>query len=209
MSVKKNRRTVFILILTVIMIMGFATFCMASAEGAASGAIPAPEGATPYFGNWYVMGWSAVNFFVLLALLYAFGFAPVNKMLEQRSNTIESSLKHAEEVRVEVDQLRKETQANLAESRREAQEIIARANKAAEEVKSEIVHKAQEEVATMKGRALAEIESATQQARMELKDASVSLAIMAAEKVIGHALTEEDHRKMIKSFVDEAGDLLC
>ncbi|MDO4540625.1 MAG: F0F1 ATP synthase subunit B [Syntrophomonadaceae bacterium] len=206
---KRNRKNALILILTVIMVMGFATFCMASGDAEVVSAVPAPDGATPDFGNWHVMGWSAVNFLILLALLYKFGFGPVNAMMEQRTNTIESSLKHAEEVRVEVDQLMKETQANLAESRKEAQEILARANKAAEETKTEIVNKAQEEVSVMKARALNEIEAATQQARLELKDASVSLAIMAAEKVLGRAITEEDQRQMVKNFVDEAGDLLC
>ncbi len=83
------------------MVMGFATVAMAT------GAVADPEPAVPEWGNWYVMGWSAVNFFVLLALLYKFGFNPINNMLEERTNTIESSIKHAEEVRVEVDQMQK------------------------------------------------------------------------------------------------------
>lgn len=197
-----------VLILSLVLVMGFATFCMAS-EQAATGAVSAPHGTPPAFGNWYVMGWSAVNFFVLLALLYKFGFNPINKMLEERTNTIESSIKHAEEVRVEVDQMKKETQANLAESRKEAQEIIARANRAAEEMKNDIIAKANTEVVGMKSKALAEIEAATEAARVELRDTAASLAIMAAEKVLERTITEEDHKKMVKEFVNEAGDFLC
>ena len=195
------------LLLALIMVMGFATLCMAS--GAVTAPVGAPEGKPPAFGNLYVIGWSAVNFFVLLALLYKFAFNPINAMLDQRANTIESSIKHAEEVKVEVDQLRKETQANLAESRKEAQEIISRATKAAEDAKIEIAAKAKEEAANMKAKAQAEITAATEAAKIELKDTAAMLAIMAAEKVLGRAITEEDHKKMVKDFVNEAGDFLC
>jgi F-type H+-transporting ATPase subunit b len=191
--VKRNKREYLLgLLLAFIMVLGYATLCMAS--GDASVPVAAPEGKPPVFGNLYVIGWSAVNFFVLLALLYKFGFNPVNAMLEQRANTIESSIKHAEEIRVEVDQLRKEAQANLAESRKEAQEIVARATKAAEDAKAEISAQAKEEAASMK---------------VELRNTAATLAMMAAEKVLGRAITEEDHKKMVKEFVDEAGDFLC
>ena len=150
-----------------------------------------------------------VNFLVLLALLYKFAFQPINNMLEQRSNTIESSIKHAEEVRAEVEEMRKEAQANLNESRKEAQEMINRATRAAEETKNAIVTQANEEVAVMKGKARAEIEAATEAAKMELRNTAATLAIMAAEKVLGRVITEEDHKQMVNQFVNEAGDLLC
>lgn len=205
---KRNKRVfLFGLLLAFIMVLGYATLCMAS--GDASVPVGAPEGKPPVFGNLYVIGWSAVNFFVLLALLYKFGFNPVNAMLEQRANTIESSVKHAEEIRVEVDQLRKEAQANLAESRKEAQEIVARATKAAEDAKAEIAAQAKEEAAAMKTKAQAEIAAATEAAKLELRDTAATLAMMAAEKVLGRAITEEDNKKMVKEFVDEAGDFLC
>ncbi|HWQ73938.1 MAG TPA: F0F1 ATP synthase subunit B [Syntrophomonas sp.] len=205
---KRNKRVfLFGLLLAFIMVLGYATLCMAS--GDASVPVGAPEGKPPVFGNLYVIGWSAVNFFVLLALLYKFGFNPVNAMLEQRANTIESAVKHAEEIRVEVDQLRKEAQANLAESRKEAQEIVARATKAAEDAKAEIAAQAKEEAAAMKTKAQAEIAAATEAAKLELRDTAATLAMMAAEKVLGRAITEEDNKKMVKEFVDEAGDFLC
>jgi len=189
------------------MVLGYATLCMASGE--ATVPVAAPEGKPPVFGNLYVIGWSAVNFFVLLAMLYKFAFNPVNAMLEQRANTIESSIKHAEELRVEVDQLRKEAQANLSESRKEAQEIVARATKAAEDAKAEIAVQAKEEAAALKAKAQAEIASATEAAKLELRNTAATLAMMAAEKVLGRVITEEDNKKMVKEFVDEAGDFLC
>ncbi|MGI6433877.1 MAG: F0F1 ATP synthase subunit B [Syntrophomonadaceae bacterium] len=206
--IRKRRSTSLILLLTIIMVMGFATFCMAAHDGPAA-PVPAPTGATPAFGNWYVIGWTAVNFLILLALMYKFAYGPINAMLEERSATIEGSLKHAEEVKAEVEQMRKEVQANLQDSRRESQEIVARATKAAEDVKNEMMAKAQEDATNVKNKAQAEIAAATEQAKAQLKDAAVVLAISAAEKVLGRAITEDDHQRMVKDFVNEAGDLLC
>lgn len=205
----RRNKTVYaaVLLLAMVMVLGFATLCMAAEGGNVP--IPQPEGATPAFGNWFVIGWTAVNFFVLLALLYKFAYNPINAMLEQRSNAIEGSLKHAEEVKIEVEQMKKETQSNLAESRKEAQEIVARATKAADDAKNEIINKAKEEAANTKKKAAAEIQAATEQAKIELKDTAAALALLAAEKVLSRAITDDDHKKMVKQFVNEAGDLLC
>jgi len=104
------------LLLSLIMVMGFAALCMASE--AAGAPIGAPAGSPPKFPNLYVIGWSMVNFLVLLALLYKFAYNPVSAMLAERSTQIEGSIKHAEELKVEVEQMRKEAQANLIESGR-------------------------------------------------------------------------------------------
>ncbi len=208
-SVLRNKRFyIAVLLLTSVFVLGFASLCLASG-GAGGGAIPQPEGHTPHIPNWYAIGWTAVNFLILLALLYKFAYNPINAMLEQRTTTIESSLKHAEEVKIEVEQMRKEAQSNLAESRKEAQEIVARATKAAEEAKNEIITKAKEEADNIKAKTEAELKVATEQAKMELKDTAASLAILAAEKVLGRAITDEDHKRLVKDFVNEAGDLLC
>jgi len=205
--VRRNKRYyTAVLLLTMVMVLGFATFCMASAGNMP---INQPGGETPRFGNWFVIGWTAINFFVLVALLYKFAYNPINAMLDQRSNTIESSLKHAEEVKIEVEQMRKETQSNLAESRKEAQEIVARATKAADDAKNEIINKAKEDATNIKNKATAEIQAATEQAKVELKDTAAALALLAAEKVLNRAITDDDHKNMVKQFVNEAGDLLC
>lgn len=196
------------LLLTLIMVMGFATLCVAS-EGAVTAPISAPAGSPPAFPNLYVIGWTAVNFLMLLAVLYKFAYNPINDMLEQRTATIESSINHAEELKVEVEQLKSEAQANLLESRKEAQEILARATKLAEDAKNDMIANAKEEVNAMNVKAQADIMAATEQAKLELRDTAATLALMAAEKILGRAITEVDHQNMVKEFVNEAGDLIC
>lgn len=133
-----------VLLLSMLIVMGLATSCLASEEG------------VPPFPDIAKIGWTAVNFFLLLAILYKFGFNPVSNMLEERTNTIESSLKHAEELLVEVEQMRKDSAAELADARREAQEIVARGTQIAEETKNEIISKAEVEEYLYKHPAISE-----------------------------------------------------
>ena len=79
----------------------------------------------------------------------------------------------------------------------------------AEEAKNDIVAKAQQEAKNEKDKALAEIRAEREQAVTELRDTAATLAIMAAEKVLGRAIEEEDHKGMVQDFVKEAGDFLC
>ncbi|NPV90707.1 MAG: F0F1 ATP synthase subunit B [Firmicutes bacterium] len=157
----------------------------------------------------YNMMWAALNFFVLLAILYKFAYDPLLKMLDDRRNTIESSLRHAEEVRVDIERMKQEAQGNLLEARREAQEIVARATKIGEETREDILTKAKEEAANERKKAVQEIESAKDRALNELRNTAATLAIMAAEKVLGKTITSDDHQKMVREFVDEVGDRLC
>lgn len=160
-------------------------------------------------GDIYKVMWAAVNFFVLLAILYKFAYGPIFKMLDDRKFTIESSLQQAEEVRVEIERMKLETQQNLLDARKEAQDIVTRAQKIAEETKAEVVAKAREEAIAEKNRAIVDIENARDKAVNELRDTAATLAIMAAEKVLGKVITVEDHQKMVKDFVNEVGDRLC
>jgi F-type H+-transporting ATPase subunit b len=186
-----------VLLLSMLIIMGLATTCYAAEEG------------VPAFPDITKIGWTAVNFFLLLAILYKFAFRPITDMLEERSSTIESSLKHAEELLVEVEQMKKDSTNELAEARREAQEIVARGTKIAEETKNEILARAEEQASVEKVKAIAEIKAEKEKALSEIRDTAVTLAIMAAEKVLGRALQEDDHKAMVQDFIKEAGDLLC
>lgn len=172
-----------------------------SAAASAEGGVPSPAP--------YKMMWAAINFFILLAILYKFAYNPILQMLDDRRNTIESSLRHAEEVRADVERMMNEAEASLMNARKEAQEIVARASKLGEETREEIVAKAKEEANAERARAIAEIQSEKEKALAELRDTAATLAIMAAEKVLGKAITVEDHQRMVKEFVNEVGDRLC
>ena len=59
----------------------------------------------PSFG---LMFWMAIVFFVVLALLWKFGFPAITKMVEERKNYIDESLRKAHEANEKLANIQKE-----------------------------------------------------------------------------------------------------
>ncbi len=185
------------------MVLGLAGTCLAE------GVLHEASGETPAFPNLYVIGWTLVDFLILLALLYKFAFNPVKAMLEQRTHTIEGNLEHAETLKKEMEQLKMEAEAALIEAKQESQAILVRAQKSADDLRESMIASTQEEIAAMKVKAERDIADATEQARQQLREDAANLAILAAEKLLERSITDEDNLKFVKQFVNEAGDLVC
>ncbi|HXG39612.1 MAG TPA: F0F1 ATP synthase subunit B [Candidatus Limnocylindrales bacterium] len=151
---------------------------------------------------WIVV--SALNFLVFLVLIWAFAFRPISAMLEDRRARIEQGLRDAEHARRERERAEVERQAALAEARREANEIIARAQKVAQELREADLAATREEVERMRSRAVAEIEAEKERAMADLRTQVADLAIAAASKILGEAMTEERQRRLVEEFLAEA-----
>ena len=77
----------------------------------------------------------AINFLILLGLLYMLLYRPILRMLDQRSVRIRESLEQAERVRQQAQQAQADFQVQIEQARREGQEIVAQASKIGEQVK--------------------------------------------------------------------------
>lgn len=101
---------------------------LAVAAGAAGGAIAltAEEGgeAAGLTINLFWVLVSAINFLVLLFIVWTFAFRPLTKSLDDRRAAIEQGLKDAEQARSDRESAESERVATLAEARREANDIL-------------------------------------------------------------------------------------
>lgn len=150
-----------------------------------------------------------IQFALLLILLKVVAYKPILKALEERQNNIDQSIRDAEASSAEAKKVMAEYTAKLQEARQEAQEIIERATKLGEDSKAEILAKAQEEANKTIAKAKAEIQAEKERAVAQIRDEVANLAILAAGKVLNKEITNEDHKKMVKDFVEEVGDLPC
>jgi F-type H+-transporting ATPase subunit b len=153
--------------------------------------------------------WQVVNFLILLFILKKLGYNPVLQMLDERKKSIEDAINNAEVAKTEAEKMRKEYETRLAEAKQEVQDILAQATKLGEETKNDIVTNAQSEASRAIQKAQEEIGREKDRAIADLRDEVATLAILAAGKVLGKAITIEDHEKMVKEFVTEVGDLKC
>ena len=145
-----------------------------------------------------------VNFTILLAILYAVGYKPILRILNQRTERIRGSLEEAERIRTESEERQEEMQKELGQARQEGQALIAQARELADRYRDEERQKAKEEAETFLTRARGDIERERDNAIEEVRQQFANLAIAAAERVIERSLDKDAHREVIERVLQES-----
>ena len=146
-----------------------------------------------------------VCFIILLVVLGKLGWPKFAEMLEKRERTIKESLEKSEAARIESERLLEEYKRQLEEAKSQAAQIVADAKKTGEAVKADMTEKAQTESAAMIEKARAAIEAEKKAAISELQGSVADLSISVASRVIGSDLDDDEHRKIVERYVNEAG----
>ncbi|MBI3103637.1 F0F1 ATP synthase subunit B [Candidatus Daviesbacteria bacterium] len=144
-----------------------------------------------------------VNFLILLFILKKFLYGPILKILENRKKTIEQSLKNAEEIELQLQKTKEQSEKIIADTLKEAQKIldqtkevaaqmIADTNKDAEQ----ILLQAQED-----GKKIIELQKV--QMMEQLKGNLSGIVELGLEKVWGRKINAEQ-KKVIEEVVKES-----
>jgi len=144
-----------------------------------------------------------VNFTILLGILYAVGYKPILRMLDQRSINIRESLEQAEQLRKESAERQNEMGKQLQESRREGQVLIDEARTLAEQYREEERGRVRREAEVFLSRAREDIERERDNAVEQVRERFADLAITAAEKVIGRSLNSDAHVEIVDQVLEK------
>jgi len=145
-----------------------------------------------------------VSFLILLGLLIYFGYKPIRKMLDERSNRIKESMERAEATKEEYARAEREVKTLISKAREEGQALISQATEIGERLKEEAREEAREEVQAIMDKTRAELEEERDKAIDDLRREFVDISIMAAEKVINETLDKERHRRLIEEALEES-----
>ncbi len=148
-----------------------------------------------------------INFLILLGLLTFFGYKPIRKMLDERSNRIKQSMEQAEATKREYEQAQVEVEKQISKARDEGQSIIGKAAQGGERAKEEARQEARKEAQAIVERTRAEIERERDKIVDELRKEFVDTAILAAERVISETLDKGKHRRLIEKTLEESATL--
>jgi len=140
------------------------------------------------------------NFTILALLMYALAYKPIVRMLENRKNKIAQGLEDARIAAEARANAEKEAKAILAEAQNNAAQKVREATERADAAAREII--AQAEAQANKIREEARLEAALERDRilLELRGQIASLAIAAAQKLIGEALDEKRQHALLEEF---------
>ena len=149
----------------------------------------------PNLGEWIPM---ILAVGVLLWVLSKMVWPPIMKVLDEREEKIEGSIRTAEESKLEAEELLAQYQEKLEEGRVEAAAIVEEGRQSADEVQRDIIERAENEAAGILERAEIDAAEKEKAAASALQEKTASLAISIASKVLGEKLSEEDLAKAQK-----------
>ncbi len=147
-----------------------------------------------------------VNFAILFGALWLILYKPILNALSQRQEKIRESLAQADSMRQEARSAEQRYEQELQKARREGQEIIARAQEMADKARQENLERARQEAQQIVEKAREEIEYDRKQAMAELQQQVANLSLLISQKVIGEALDEATHNRLVGEFIAEAGE---
>jgi F-type H+-transporting ATPase subunit b len=148
--------------------------------------------------------WTIVSFLAFFLLLRKIAWGPVLQALERREKRIFDAIEAAERAKEESARALEEQVEALKRAREEARKIVAEAASEAGARGKEILADSRCEAEKLVERARLEIRSEETQAIDRVRREAVDLALDAAAKLIGRAMSEADHRRLVEEFVAEA-----
>jgi F-type H+-transporting ATPase subunit b len=147
--------------------------------------------------------WGSISFAVLLFLLYRYGYPPVKRAMEARTERIRAELQAADTAKAEAQGVLDDYRAQLNDAKTEAGRIIEEARQVADQIKRDQESRLQSELAELRTRAVADIESAKTQAMNDLRGEVAQLAIGAAETVVQRNLDSATQTQLVEDYINQ------
>ena len=149
---------------------------------------------------------AVANIIILFILLRIFLFKPINKMMNERTESIQKDIDDAEKARQEAEELRRQYSDTISDAKEEASRIIMKAHDDAETERSNIIQKSHEEADEIVSAASETIENERRRVLQQAQSQIADLAIEAASKIVGANLDDEKNRKLVDEFLSEEGN---
>jgi F-type H+-transporting ATPase subunit b len=166
-----------------------------------SSSVAASEGESGFINLDWTLLIQAVNFLLLLALLWKFLYRPLLGKMDERTQAIRKSLEEAQAARAEAQREREAHAARIQAAHVEAQAIRDAALKEAAEEQRRLVEAARAEAGRLVEGARTELAQDVRRARQELRREVSDLAITVAERLIRRSLRDEDHRRIVEDEI--------
>lgn len=141
-----------------------------------------------------------VLFTILLLVLRGYLYNPIIRVLEERKARIAKGLEDARQAAIARDNADAQAKKVLDDARAEAAKIRQDAAGQAEEQAKIILAQADEEAKVVVANAAADAEAERNRILADLRGQVASIAIAAANKLVGESLSEERQRALIADF---------
>ena len=148
--------------------------------------------------------WMTIVFIVVFLILWKWGFPVIVKMVNDRKEYIDGSLKKAREANEKLANIQKEGELLLQEAREKQSEILKEASATRDAIVEKAQEKARDEGARIVSDARTEIENEKQAAISEIRNQVAELSVQIAEKILREKLKgDKEQNELIDRVLDE------
>jgi len=148
--------------------------------------------------------WMCITFFVVLFILWKFGFPAIVNMVKERKAFIDDSLHKAQEANEKLTNIQRESESILQEAREKQVVILREAAATRDAIVEKAQEKAREEGQRLINEAKAEIESQKQAAIGDIRKQVATLSVEIAGKILREKLsTDQAQMDYIDRMLDE------
>ena len=149
---------------------------------------------------------SLFNLVILFLLIKKFLYQPVKNVLKSRQDKIDEKNNQAEAYLSEAQKTKADLEAKLNDAENKADEILNEATLNAQRRGEKIISDAHDEADTIIRQAKNNAELEMKKAESEIKNQIVDVSFELSKKIIEREIKEEDHHKLIDTFISHIGD---
>ena len=135
--------------------------------------------------------WMSLTFFVVLFILWKFGFPVITSMVAERKAFIDDSLRKAHEANERLTNIQKEGESILQEAREKQAQILKEAAETRESIVEQAQAKARQEGARLLEETRMAIEQEKKAAIADIRSQVAALSVEIAEKVLRANLKDD------------------
>lgn len=155
--------------------------------------------------DWNML-WTVINLIIFFVLMKVFLFKPIKKTMEKRQELIQKQFKDAADTKAAADEKMADYEKRIANADDEAKKIVDDAKVSAKAEYGKIIDRATVDAARMKKDAKKQIDAEIESARRSAKEDIASLAMEAAEKVVGANVDASTNSEIFDQFLNESSE---
>lgn len=155
--------------------------------------------------NWNFL-FMLINLVVFYLLMRKFLFKPILKVMDKRKEMIDNQFSDAEEANNQALKLKEEYEGKIENINAESEQLISDAKKSARAEYDRIIDRAEADAENIKAVAKKQSEEACENELRKAKENIASLAIEAAEKVLGKSVSAETDSNIFDEFLNEGSE---
>lgn len=148
---------------------------------------------------------TVLNMLILYWFLKKKFFKPVLNLMNSRTQSIESQIQNAEDMTKKAQELKAEYERKLIDAEDIGKKIVQEYRDKAINHSNEILDEANNEAELIKARAKKDAERERQKAEDEIRERVISLALIAASKVVNEQLGNKNQHAIINQFIAKVG----